>query len=1004
MFHPSRLIVVLVFFLHLSLPAVAAPADVPATRATIPYTPFLQLGTSGVDALAYSPDGRYLAVGGFNVQILDATMHQVARGLFGHLGTIVSMEYSMDGTKILTGSYDGTAKLWNAQTGQMLREYSHMSSGKVHAALSSSGEYVVSCGPGGINLWETGTGRFLWNAGAVSSAGSGSLKDIDFSPAGDTIAVAVGPPANAVVILSVSDGAVLRAFTGHAGSITDLKYSPDGTRLLTGSQDATARIWDVASGQTLYILQHPVFVSAAAFSWDGTRVVTGSRTGSSPGAGVGYIWDASSGEKLATLVGHGDTVTSVAFAPGDSAVATGSQDGTARIWDARTGGQQWRSEWPVSNIRSAVFSSDGSRILMGGADGKARLWNTETGRLEASYPLGGDIWSVAISPDGNRVLVGNNQNVAALYSGGGLRIRSYSDTGSVFGTDFSPDGAWLAYGGHGGKLHVRSVESTGGSVDYAMGEGEYLEQVQFSRDGTLLMGAGRYGEILLWDVASGERVGRCAATDILEDAALSPDGTRILAGGREGTAWLWDRDTGEVLKNEKLGTQLLAVAFSPDGRIAMLADVMRVILWDLESGKVLGYLSPGYFLDDVAWSPLGTRVALSGQVITVWDTEGLLPTPTPTPTATPTPTPTQTPTATKTPTPTHTPTSTPTATHTATPTPTPTPTDTPTPRPEEAAFFVLDDFGGVHTGGAANNIVLTGGAYFGWDIARDAELVFGLPAQGPLHTGMLVLDGYGGLHSFSSTRPALSFYFSQDVAVDLAVFQQQLAGGVPGAIGAFVLDRRGAMWACGIADMAVAQAGSVVPALDGNTMRAVDLVLADSAGTRGWIMDSHGAVHPFGGAVDPGFPVSMQDNWKVLLQVEQQLVRIDASGMAQWSDAPLSGWELPGLDGDLLTDVELEPGRGLVALDRFGALYASDGAVLPPPAAGRPTSASKSRATWRSARPLVGRRMRIRELRKNDRKVAPQPAVELPEFRRPKRRRAPHYRSSNAWMNSSRSV
>ena len=264
------------------------------------------------------------------------------------------------------------------------------------------------------------------------------------------------------------------------------------------------------------------------------------------------------------------------------------------------------------------------------------------------------------------------------------------------------------------------------------------------------------------------------------------------------------------------------------------------------------------------------------------------------------------------------------------------PTVTPTPRAEELAVFVLDDFGAVHTGGAGNNIVLTGGAYFGWNIARDAELVFGLPAQGPFRTGMLVLDGYGALHSFSCSRPPQSFYFSTDVAVNLAVFQNELVGGVRGAIGGFVLDRQGALWACGTADSAVAQAGSISPALDGNVTRAVDLLLADATGKRGWIMDNHGAIHGFGGAEDPAFPVSTQGNWKLLVRVEEQLVRIDASGMAEWSGTPPAGWDLPMLDGDLLADVEVEPGHGLVALDRFGALYPTAGAVLPPAGSGPP--------------------------------------------------------------------
>ncbi len=307
------------------------------------------------------------------------------------------------------------------------------------------------------------------------------------------------------------------------------------------------------------------------------------------------------------------------------------------------------------------------------------------------------------------------------------------------------------------------------------------------------------------------------------------------------------------------------------------------------------------------------------------------PTPTKTPTASPTPTPsgTRPPTATWSPTRTPTPTRTPAVT--STPTWTPTPTRTPLPRIEELHYFVLDDYGALHTGGAANEVSFTGGAYFGWDIARALQLVYGLPATNAARLGALVLDGYGGVHGYSASRPMQNFYFNPapgDVAVDLAVFQEDL-GGVAGNVGYFVLDRFGALWAAGEADPSIARAGGLAPPLDGVTSRAVDLLLADHTGTRGWIMDNHGAVHPFGGAADPNFSASAQDNWVALEQVDGQLVRMDASAKLQWSGTPIESWPLPLSDGELMIDLEVERGMGFVLLDRYGAIYTSGAAIRP---------------------------------------------------------------------------
>ncbi|MBE7558846.1 hypothetical protein HS125_07805 [bacterium] len=272
-----------------------------------------------------------------------------------------------------------------------------------------------------------------------------------------------------------------------------------------------------------------------------------------------------------------------------------------------------------------------------------------------------------------------------------------------------------------------------------------------------------------------------------------------------------------------------------------------------------------------------------------------------------------------------------------TPTPTGTPTPTPTPTPAPPSAFVLDDFGAVHTGGGANSVVRTGGPYFA-GTSRAMALKWPAWALNAQHLGVYVLDGYGGVHTYSAARPPQNFYFMPDpgdVAVDLEVFQKDLAG-VPGDVGYFVLDRFGKLWAGGLADPAVALSGGVNPPLNGATQYAVDLLLADAKGRSGWIMDNMGAVHPFGGAVDPAFPVSSQDNWVALAQVGDQLVRMDTTGALQWSGEPPDGWELSLVDGGLMIDLAVQEGYGLIGLDRFGALHATSGAILPPPGSGPP--------------------------------------------------------------------
>jgi len=132
-----------------------------------------------------------------------------------------------------------------------------------------------------------------------------------------------------VRLWDASSGQELAVLRGHEGLVFPVAFSPDGSRIASGSGDKTVRLWDVSSGQELAVLRgHEGGVSSVAFSPDGSRIVSGSWDNTV------RLWDASSGQELAVLRGSEDTVTSVAFSPDGSRIASGSWDGTVRLWDS----------------------------------------------------------------------------------------------------------------------------------------------------------------------------------------------------------------------------------------------------------------------------------------------------------------------------------------------------------------------------------------------------------------------------------------------------------------------------------------------------------------------------------------------------------------------------------------------------------------------------------------------------------------------------------------------
>ncbi len=156
----------------------------------------------------------------------------------------------------------------------------------------------------------------------------------------------------------------------HAGSVFSASFSPDGGRLVTASEDFTARLWDAHTGQPLgRPMRHNDWVNSATFSPDGNRVVTASQDNTA------RLWDAHTGQPNGREMTHENLVLSAGFSPDSTRVVSTSEDGTARIWDARTG-QPISEPLRDSNwVNFAVFSPDGTRVLTASADKTAQIWD-----------------------------------------------------------------------------------------------------------------------------------------------------------------------------------------------------------------------------------------------------------------------------------------------------------------------------------------------------------------------------------------------------------------------------------------------------------------------------------------------------------------------------------------------------------------------------------------------------------------------------------------------------
>ncbi len=532
----------------------------------------------------------------------------------GH--SVAACAFSMDGLRIVSGSFGGTLKICDANTGRTLTTLVGHSAWVNACAFSPDGRRVLSgSGDGTHKVWDAETGECLltlfgtWERAAGSTIDLTDPRGCAFSPFGDRVVCCYSQ--NSLKLWNPHTGEELGTLVGHSAPATGCAFSPDGKRIFSSSIDGTVKLWNAETAELL--LSHHWGVSAFALSPDGKQIVCGKD--------VLGIYDLHTRRQM-TRMEYSGLITACEWSPDGKRIAS-SHKGYCMLWDSETGvqtsGLNPASHW---NWTACAFSPDAQRIVT--ASDVLQIWDVEA--LEKRMPRPGHSSSVlacGYSPGGERAVSSSEDDIKAWDALMGKELSSLKVRASPIGAcSCSSD-------------RSRMVASVQALPDDGTEELETLTQeIGSTRSMRPVLTVDRESEVIdrlemtpsgprLWNKDTGEQIAELSPTYSLTGSgppincyAFSPDGRRAVTAFRERGCNIWDSETGMfliALSGHK--TLVSACTYSPDGWRVLTSSHDRTLkIWDPETGNCVMTLA-GHKdqVNACAYSPDGRRiVSVSG--------------------------------------------------------------------------------------------------------------------------------------------------------------------------------------------------------------------------------------------------------------------------------------------------------------------------------------------------------------------------------------------------------
>lgn len=540
--------------------------------------------TSAIHNAVFTADGKQIisAAGAapaeesrqsdFTARIWDANTGQLLRKLEGHQKIVASAALSQDGRLIATGSFDATIKIWSFATGKLIRTIDGFSPGGVRAQFTHDGCCLLSASKGRLELLDIGTGQHL-----RILAEDPLPYQLALNPTTPQVAYATR---NILKILDLRTNRLVATFPGPEKLIVEsIAFSPDGKEVASGYSNGTIKLWNVQDRKEIWELRgYTSEVSSVAVSSDGHWIASGNEDSSV------RVWDTVSGLMKWKLKSENRDTRALIFSPDNRSLVTAGgdpsdkvEDRPIEVWDIRTGAKLFSLDFHVARVQSLAFSPNG-KWLASAAGTSAKIWDIVSRKEVQTLSPVNQI--VGFTKDSQRIVTGGTDNNLTLWEiSTGRAVSRLPNVG--WARSMSQNGHWLASLGWDKEFKLFNLQD--GRTFTLSGHHDFVYDLAFSPDSKLLASCSFDGGIKLWDVYTHRDLRTLSGhTSWVSSIKFSSDGRLLFSVSHDGSLRIWDVSKGKQLVSVMAMRDTedwLAVA--PDGLFDGTAEAMQRVAWRL---------------------------------------------------------------------------------------------------------------------------------------------------------------------------------------------------------------------------------------------------------------------------------------------------------------------------------------------------------------------------------------------------------------------------------------